>query len=69
MTRELEIVVAAVVGLGMWLMGARCVNDVIPRPRRHGAGHRRLLGREWLQDAFAWNKCANKIDAVYLWSW
>ena len=46
MTRELEIVVAAVVGSGMWLMGARCVNDVIPRPRRHGAGHRRRLGRE-----------------------
>jgi hypothetical protein len=33
---NVEIAVAAIVGMGMWFMGGRCVNDVIPRSRRVG---------------------------------
>jgi hypothetical protein len=67
---NVEIVVGAIVGMEMLFMGGRCVNDVIPRSRRHGAGHHmHHRGRGWLQDAFTWDKCADKIDAGYLRSW
>jgi hypothetical protein len=63
---DVEIVVAAIVGMRMCFMGARCVNDVILRSRRHGASGSSMIhhrGRGWLQDAFTCDKCANKIDA------
>lgn len=65
--------VDGIVGMGMWFMGGpggQYVNDVILRSRHYGAAmlmHHR--GRGWLQYAFTWDKCVNKLEAVYLWSW
>ena len=59
---NVKIVVAAIVGMGMWFMGGRCVNDVIPRNVTAAA----ITASPWLQGAFTRDKCANKIEAVYL---